>query len=72
MALVKVEESPFVRDTNNRALINQNYGERDEYYSKVRILNNQRSEINKLNNEIGQLKDDLTVIKELLTQLISK
>lgn len=72
MALVKVEDSTFVRDTNSRALINQDYTARDEYYAKVRMLSANKSEINKLNSEIDGLKSEITEIKDLLKQLLVK
>ena len=50
MALVKVDDSPFVRDTKSRALINQDYAARDEYYAKVKMMTSNKNEINKLNN----------------------
>lgn len=72
MPLVKVEDSTFVRDTNTRALINQDYGARDEYFAKVKMLNANKGEINKLNEEITELKSELSEIKELMKQLLLK
>ena len=70
--LVKVSDSTFVRDVQSRALINQDYTGRDEYYAKVRLLNNQKSEINKVNAEIDQIKSEMSDIKDLLKQLLLK
>jgi hypothetical protein len=70
--LVKVNDSTFVRDVQSRALINQDYTGRDEYYAKVRLLNNQKSEINKVNAEINQIKSEMSEIKDLLKQLLLK
>lgn len=70
--LVKVDDSTFVRDTESRALINQDNAGREEYYSKVRLLNTQKNQINKVNDEISLLKSDLSEIKELLKQLLPK
>jgi septal ring factor EnvC (AmiA/AmiB activator) len=70
--LVKVSDSTFVRDVQSRALINQDYTGRDEYYAKVRLLNNQKSEINKVNAEINQIKSEMSEIKDLLKQLLLK
>lgn len=72
MALVKVEDSTFVRDTNSRALINQDFSARDEYFAKVKMLNANKSEINKLNTDISSLKSELSEIKDLMKQLLSK
>jgi prefoldin subunit 5 len=72
MPYVKVDDSPFIRDTNSRALINQDYAARDEYKSKVKMLTTNKSEINRLNNEITELKSDLSEIKDLMKQLLLK
>lgn len=72
MALVKVDDSPFVRDTKSRALINTDAAARDEYYSKVKMLTTNKTEINKLNNEVDNLKNELSEIKSLLNQLLLK
>lgn len=72
MPLVKVEDSSFVRDTQSRALINQDFAARDEYFAKVRMMNNNKGEINKLNAEVSDLKNELSDIKNLLQQLLLK
>jgi septal ring factor EnvC (AmiA/AmiB activator) len=70
--LVRVNDSTFVRDTETRALINQDYTGRDEYYAKVKLLNGQKNEINKVNAEINQIKSEMSDIKDLLKQLLLK
>ena len=70
--LVKVTDSTFVRDVESRALINQDYTGRDEYYAKVKMLTNQKTEINKVNAEISQIKSEMSDIKDLLKQLLLK
>lgn len=72
MALVKVEDSTFVRDTNSRALINTDNVARDEYYSKVKMLTANKTQINKLNDDVNSLKSELSQIKSLLEQLLVK
>jgi hypothetical protein len=70
--LVKVTDTTFVRDIESRALINQDYAGRDEYYAKVKMLSNQKTEINKVNAEINQIKSEMSDIKDLLKQLLLK
>lgn len=70
--LVDVKDSKFVRDTNSMALINKDSAARDDYYSKVRMLTNQKQEINNIKSEIASMKTDVNDIKELLKQLIGK
>jgi hypothetical protein len=72
MALVKVEDSSFVRDTSSRALINQDYAARDEYFAKVKMLSMNKNQINKLNTDVDNLKSELSEIKNLLNQLLLK
>jgi prefoldin subunit 5 len=70
--LVKVNNSTFVRDTNSMALIDTDMASKNEYLAKVRMLQTQKEEINKVKSEIADVKDDLQVIKRLMTQLLSK
>jgi hypothetical protein len=72
MTLVKVEDSSFVRDTSSRALINQDYAARDEYFAKVKMLSMNKNQINKLNTDVDNLKSELSEIKNLLNQLLLK
>jgi predicted ATPase with chaperone activity len=70
--LVKVNNSTFVRDTNSMALIDTDMASKNEYLAKVRMLQTQKEEINKVKSEIADVKGDLQVIKQLMTQLLSK
>jgi len=70
--LVKVNNSTFVRDTNSMALIDTDMASKNEYLAKVRMLQTQKEEINKVKSEIAGVKGDLQVIKQLMTQLLSK
>jgi hypothetical protein len=72
MTLVKVNDSTFIRDTRSMALINTNNSEREEYYNKVRILQNQKEEINKVKSEIQEIKNDIGEIKSLMKLLLDK
>jgi hypothetical protein len=70
--LVEIPGTKLVRDTNSMALINMDTAARDEYYAKVKILTNQKEEINKVKTEINDIKSELTSIKDLLIQLLQK
>jgi len=70
--LVKVKDSNFVRDTESMALINIDSASKDEYYAKVRLINTQKQDINRVNEEIAGLKSELGEIKQLLLQITSK
>lgn len=72
MSLVKVTNTPFVRDTQSMAIINIDNQAKQEYYEKVRLAAKQKEQINKMNEEIKSLKDDVGEIKHLLKQLVCK
>jgi archaellum component FlaC len=70
--LVKVKDSPFVRDVHSMALMNTDEQAKNDYYSKVRLMQNQKDEINKVKSEISEVKDDLKELKSMVAQLLSK
>jgi septal ring factor EnvC (AmiA/AmiB activator) len=72
MPLVKVTNTPFVRDTQSMAIMNVDNQAKQEYYEKVRLAAKQKEQINKMNEEIKSLKDDVGEIKHLLKQLVCK
>ena len=72
MTFVKIDGAEFVRDTNSMGLSNTNTSEKNEYYAKVRMLQNQKDEINKVKSEMNNIKNDIGYIKSLLQQLLEK
>jgi archaellum component FlaC len=54
------------------ALINMDNAEKNDYYSKVKLLQNQKEQINTIKQEINGVKDDISDIKQLLKQLLDK
>lgn len=72
MSFVKIDGADFVRDTNSMLLSNTNTAEKNEYYAKLRMIQNQKEGLNKVNEEINLLKDDVTEIKNLLSQLLNR
>lgn len=70
--LVDVKETKFVRDTASMALINKDNSARDEYLAKVRMMNHQKEEINKIKAEVSSIKGDVLEIKDILRQLLGK
>jgi TolA-binding protein len=72
MSLVKVTNTPFVRDTQSMAIINVDNSAKQEYYEKVRLAAKQKEQINKMNGDISELRDELGEIKQLLQQLVGK
>jgi len=69
---VKVSGTNFIRDINSMAIINTDNTEKNEYYAKLKLLQNQKVELNSIRSEIDDIKCDVSDIKQLLLQLIQK
>jgi hypothetical protein len=72
MSLVKVNNTNFVRDTESMAIINVDNNAKNEYYEKVRLAKSQKEQINKMNADISDLRDDIGQIKQLIQLLVNK
>ena len=72
MELVRVTGTNFVRDINSRAILPTDASEKNEYYAKLKLVKNQKEEINKVRSEIDCIKTDMCEIKSLLQQLLTK
>lgn len=72
MTMVKVTGTKFLRDTKSMALVNTDENEKNEYVSKVRLLSNQKHEINKVKSEMESIKNDIVEIKQLMLKLLDK
>ena len=51
-------------------LINTDNIEKNEYYSKLRMMKTQKDEINSVKVEMANIKSDVADIKKLLMQLL--
>jgi hypothetical protein len=72
MSLVKVNNTNFVRDTESMAIINVDNNAKNEYYEKVRLAKSQKEQINKMNADISDLRNDIGQIKQLIQLLVNK
>ena len=72
MELVRVTGTNFVRDINSRAIMPIDNTEKNEYYAKLKLVKNQKEEINKVKSEIDCIRTDMCEIKSLLQQLLTK
>lgn len=70
--MVKVTGTNLVRDMRSMAIMPVDNTEKNEYYAKLRVIKNQKEEINKIRSEIDDIKSDVSEIKGLLKQLIGK
>jgi len=69
---LRVEGTKLVRDTRTGAIINQDKNGLDEYVNKRRALESQKEEINNVKSEVKVLREDITEIKSLLLKLLEK
>lgn len=73
MEYLHVEGNPsLLRDVTTHAIINSNKSEYETYIKNKEIMLNRVSETEKQNQKIDKLETDLTVIKNMLQQLITK
>jgi len=72
MPYLRVEGTKLVRDTRSGAIINQDKNGLDEYLNKRRALESQKNEINNVKSEVKVLREDITEIKSLLLKLLEK
>jgi hypothetical protein len=72
MSYLRVEGTKLVRDTRSGAIINQDKNGLDEYLNKRRALESQKNEINNVKSEVKVLREDITEIKSLLLKLLEK
>jgi hypothetical protein len=72
MTYLRVEGTKLVRDTRSGAIINQDKNGLDEYLNKRRALESQKNEINNVKSEVKVLREDITEIKSLLLKLLEK
>jgi hypothetical protein len=70
--LVKVTDTPFVRDTTSMGLSNTDKAVRNEYVAKLNMLRIQKEQHKNVQQQIDTLKNDVSEIKNLLLKLLEK
>lgn len=66
------DQQNWVRDTESNALLNTSREELEAYYAKREIAKQKEKEKQALENKVNKLEEDITQIKELLQQLVSR
>jgi hypothetical protein len=66
MTLVKVEDTPFVRDTHSKAILNTDKNGLNEYYMKRELAKKQATEKQQDKARLDKLENDMQEIKQLL------
>lgn len=70
MSLVKVNDTPFVRDIHSKAILNTDRNGLNEYYMKRELAKKQSEEKQQEKARLDKLENEMQEIKQLL-QLIA-
>lgn len=62
----------LIRDTESTALLNTNIEELRAYYAEVEVKNKEMQEKQNLENKVDKLEQDVSEIKDLLRQLVTR
>lgn len=73
MKEIKVEGHPdLVRDSSNKAIVNKNRNEYEAYMNVNKRREMEKQKINMIESDLSSLKTEMSEIKQLLQQLISR
>jgi hypothetical protein len=73
MEYLQVEGNPsLVRDVRSHAIVNSNKSEFETYIKNKNIMLNRVNEVEKQNEKIDKLENDINDIKSMLQLLINK
>lgn len=70
--LVQVEDTPYVRDIHSKAILNTDRAGLQNYYVQRDLYKKEQAEKLQANNRLTQLEEDMSEIKAMLRQLVSK
>ena len=66
------ENKDLIRDTESRALLNTNRGDLEAYYAERDIKIKEMQEKQALESKVNKLEQDISDIKSLLQQLVTR
>ena len=73
MKHTKIEGHPdLIRDVKTNAILNNNKSEYEKYLISAQIKKHQKTKVEKIEEEIDTLKEDVAEIKDLLKTVLSK
>ena len=73
MEYTKVKDEPgYVRDMNSRGIVSVDASGLHAYKLQKRARLNQKNDITRLNQDVNQLKDEMSEIKNLIVRLLDK
>jgi cell shape-determining protein MreC len=70
--LVQVEDTSFVRDIHSKAILNTDIVGLQNYYVQRDLYKKEQAEKIQASNRLTQLEEDMSEIKMMLRQLVSK
>jgi cell shape-determining protein MreC len=70
--LVQVEDTSFVRDIHSKAILNTDMVGLQNYYVQRDLYKKEQAEKLQASNRLTQLEEDMSEIKTMLRQLVSK
>ena len=70
--LVQVEDTPYVRDIHSKAILNTDIVGLQNYYVQRDLHKKEQAEKIQASNRLTQLEEDMSEIKTMLRQLVSK
>ena len=70
--LVQVENTPFVRDIHSKAILNTDRVGLQNYYTQRELYRKEQAEKIEASNRLTQLEEDMSEIKTMLRELVSK
>ena len=70
--LVQVEDSSYVRDIHSKAILNTDRVGLQNYYVQRDLYKKEQAEKLQASNRLTKLEEDMSEIKTMLRQLVSK
>lgn len=69
MSLVKIKDSPYMRDLNTNAIVNTNQQEIESFNLKRRKILEEKQEKEETKNRLAKMEEEMSEIKQLLREL---
>ena len=70
--LVPITDTLFVRDVNSKAILNTDRVGLQNYYTQRELYRKEQAEKIEASNRLTQLEEDMSEIKTMLRELVSK
>ena len=72
MNYIKVKDNEhLIRNTNSNCIVNTNKAEYEEYLTRRKLKNSEKSKVENLERDMSTLRNEITEIKDLLRSLVN-